>query len=186
MSIQDSAYRSAVPEDGTEMPNNTLYRVVLEGIKSEIETPGSFAIKYGILTSTPVTRIKFMLRNLPKTILETKSAPRARGALELIEEAGGVGLMEECNPGEAPKVEIAEEEPNIANSVDQSCLKCGFPLKKGDEYCQFCHTPLVETKASNIKSVLKAGGGGKLVAPKRLALYIGIIVLLLIFGILTR
>ena len=186
MSIQDSAYRSAVPEDGTEMPNNTLYRVVLEGIKSEIETPGSFAIKYGILTSTPVTRIKFMLRNLPKTILETKNAPRARGALELIEEAGGVGLIEELNPEEAPKVEIAEEEPTIANAGEQSCLKCGFPLKKGDEYCQFCHTPLGESKTHNIKSVLKAGGGGHLVAPKRLFLYIGIVLVILILGILTR
>ena len=132
MSIQDSAYKSAVPEDGGETaagkPVEKIFRVVLEGIKSDIETPGSFAIKYGILISNPVTRIKFMLRNLPKTILETKSAPRAHGALELIEEAGGVGRMEECNPEEAPEIEIAEEEPTIATVPDKSCLKCGFTI----------------------------------------------------------
>jgi len=186
MSIQDSAYRSAVPEDGTEINNETIYKVILEGIKSEIETPGSFAIKYGLLTSTPVTRIKFMLRNLPKTIVETKSAPKARGTLELIEEAGGIGRIEELNPEEAPKVEIAEEEPTIANSIETSCLKCGFPLKKNDEFCQFCHTPLAGSKTRNIKSVLKSAGGGHLVAPNRLFLYIGIVVVILVLGILTR
>ena len=81
------------------------------------------------------------MRNLPKTILETKSAPRARGALELIEEAGGVGMLEEYDPEEKPRVEITEEEPNIATVAESNCLKCGFPLKKDDEYCQFCHTP---------------------------------------------
>jgi hypothetical protein len=190
MSIQDSIYRSAVPEDGGNMADGRskeiLYRVVLEGIKRDIETPDSFAIKYGILTSTPVTRIKFMIRNLPKTILETKSAPRARGALELIEEAGGVGMLEEYDPEEKPKVEITEEEPAIATVEDSNCLKCGFPLKKGDEYCQFCHTPLVEKKNPSIKSVIEAGRKGSLISPKKLMFYVAVVVLILLFGILTR
>jgi len=190
MSIQDSAYRSAVPDEGGKTADGrsseTIFRVVLEGIKSDIETPGSFAIKYGILTSTPVTRIKFMLRNLPKTILETKSAPRARGALELIEEAGGVGMMEECNPEEAPEVEIAEEEPTIATVPDKSCLKCGFPIKTDDESCQFCHPRLVEKNTPNIKSVIEAGKSGNLLTPKKLLLYIAVVVVILLIGILTR
>ena len=189
MSVRDSVYKSAVPENGGETAggksSETIFRVVLEGM-SDIETPGSFAIKYGILTSTPVTRIKFMLRNLPKTILETKSAPRAHGALELIEEAGGVGRMEECNPEEAPEIEIPEEEPTIATVPDKSCLKCGFPIKKNDEYCQFCHTRLVEKKAPNIKSMIKAGKSGDLVTPKKLLLVIAVVVVILLLGILTR
>lgn len=185
MSIQDSAYRSAVPEDGAAMPKETIYRVVLEGIKSE-ETTGSFAIKYGILTSTPVTRIKFMLRNLPKTIVETKNSAKARGTLELIEEAGGVGTLEEFDPEVKPTVEITEEEPTIATVPDKNCLKCGFPLKEKDEFCQFCHTPLRDSKPQGIKSVLKAGGRGSLITPKKLYIYIGIVALILILGILTR
>ena len=186
MSIQDSAYRSAVPEDGAVMPDKTIYRVVLEGVKSQTETFGSFAIKYGILTSTPVTRIQFMLRNLPKTILETKLASKARGTLELIEEAGGAGIIEEFNSEEPPSVEISEEEPTIDNTEEMSCLKCGFPLKVGEDFCQFCHTPLVETKIQGVKSVLKAGGGGHLVAPRRLVIYVGLVIVILILGILTR
>ena len=185
MSIQDSIYRSAAPEDGGEMSAEKIYRVVLEGIKSEIETPGSFAIKYGILTNTPVTRIKFMLRNLPKTILETKNAAKARGALELIEEAGGVGLIEDFDPEEAPKVEITEEQPATAAAGEKSCAHCGFPLKEDDEFCQFCHTPLVETKSHRIKSVLKAGGGGRYVPSKRLIIYILMIAALMVFGVVT-
>ncbi len=190
MSIQDSAYKSAVPGAGEETAGGksaeTIYRVILEGIKSDIETPGSFAIKYGILTNSPVTRIKFMMRNLPKTILETKSAPRARGALELIEEAGGLGMLEEYNPEEAPKVEIAEEEPTIASVPDKSCLKCGFPIKKDDEYCQFCHTPLVEKKTPNIKTMMDAGKSGNLLTPKKLLIYIAVVAVILLIGILTR
>lgn len=185
MSIQDSAYKAAVPEDGAEKPKETIYRVLLEGIKSE-ETQGSFAIKYGILTSTPVTRIKFMLRNLPKTIIETKNAPKARGTLELIEEAGGVGTLEEFDPEVKPTVEITEEEPTIATVPDKNCLKCGFPLKESDKFCQFCHTSTGESKPQGINSVLKAGGGGKLITPKKLYIYIGIVVLILILGILAR
>jgi hypothetical protein len=185
MSIQYSAYRSAVPEDGAEMQKETIYRVVLEGVKSE-ETLDSFAIKYGILTSTPVTRIKFMLRNLPKTIIETKNAARARGTLELIEEAGGAGTLEEFDPEVKPTVEIADEEPTIATVPEKNCMKCGFPLKNGDEYCQFCHTPLSDSKPQSIKTVLKAGGGGHLVQPKRLYIYLGIVIVILILGILTR
>jgi hypothetical protein len=182
MSMRDSIYRSAIPEDGENMADgrskDILYRVVLEGIKSDIETPDSFSIKYGILTSTPVTRIKFMMRNLPKTILETRSAPRAHG--------GGIGMLEEYDPVEKPKVEITEEEPTIATVEGSNCLKCGFPLKKDDEYCQFCHTPLVESKMREIKTVLKAGGGNYLVHPKRMLFYLGLVLAILIFGMLTR
>jgi len=190
MSMRDSIYRSAMSEDGERMADGRsreiLYRVVLEGIKSDIETPDSFAIKYGILTSTPVTRIKFMMRNLPKTILETKSAPRARGALELIEEAGGVGMLEEYDPEEKPRVEITEEEPNIATVAESNCLKCGFPLKKDDEYCQFCHTPLVEKKGPGISSVLEAGRTGAMISSRKLMIYAAVAVLILLIGILMR
>ena len=200
MSIQDSVYRSAVPEDkearADGQAKEIIYRVILDGIKSDIETPGSFAIKYGILTSKPVTRIQFMLRSLPNTILETKSVPRARSALELIEEAGGVGHIEEYNPEEKPTIEIPEEEPTIekieeepttAKVENKNCLKCGFPLKKDDEYCQFCHTPLVEKKKSpNIKSVIEAGKSGTLLTPKKILIYVLVVVVILLLGLLTR
>ena len=189
MSMQDSVYKSAVPRDGGDSTNGKsaekIYRVVLEGIKSDIETTDSFAIKYGILTSTPVTKIKFMLRNLPKTILETKNGPKARGALERIEEAGGIGMIEDYSPEEKLKVEIAEEEPTIATIEDKNCLKCGFPLKKNDEYCQFCHSPVGEKKIGGIKTMIKAGGGVKLVSPGRLIFYGTLVLLTLLWRALT-
>ena len=185
MSIQDSIYRSAAPGDGTGMAGEKIYRVIFEGIKSDIETPDSFAIKYGLLTSTPVTKIKFMLRSLPKTILETKSAAKAREVLELLEEAGGVGMIEEYDPSTDPKIEIPEQEPSKAAGDEKVCSKCGFPLRDGDEFCQFCHTPLVETKSHKIKTILKAGGGGYLVDPKRLFYYLVAVLVILLLGIIT-
>jgi hypothetical protein len=184
MSRIDSAYESAGPKDEADKARETIYRVVLEGIKAEIETLDSFSIKYGILTSTPVTRIKFMMRNLPKTIVETKSVAKARSALELIEEAGGIGLIEEYDPEIEPKVEISEEQPAKVSADEQTCINCGFPLKRGDEYCQFCHTPLQENKGHKIKGAMKAGGGGQLVSPVRLLIYIAVMLLVIVISAL--
>ena len=195
MSVQDSIYRSATPKDGDDKkevrPKETIYKVTLEGIKREIETPDSFAIKYGILTSTPVTKIKFMLRDLPKKVVETKIASKARGALELIEEAGGIGFIEDCNPEEVePEVEIPEvpeEEPEvIADAVEKNCLKCGFPLKKDDAFCQFCLTPLVKAKGQKKKTAMKVDGGGHQLSPKKLLFYVALFLLVLLLGILMR
>lgn len=189
MSIPDSVYSSAAPKNSGDMAENrsreTIYRVLLEGIKQE-ETPDSFAIKYGIMTSTPVTKIKFMLRNLPKTILETKSDSKARGTLGLIDEAGGIGRIEDYNPEEAPKVEIAEEEPAIDDTVEKNCLKCGFPLKKSDKFCRFCHTSLVETSGHRRNTIMKARGESSLVTPKRLVICVVVFLLVLLWVMLAR
>jgi hypothetical protein len=192
MSVQDSIYKSATPKDGddkTEVRSKeTIYKVTLEGIKREIETPDSFAIKYGILTSTPVTKIKFMLRDLPKKVVETKIASKARGALELIEEAGGIGFIEECNPEEvAPEVEIPEEKPEIVEPEEKNCVKCGFPLKNDDEFCKFCLTPLVKAKSQKKKTTLKVGGGGgHQLSSKKLLIYVVLFLFVLLLGLLTR
>ncbi len=189
MSIPDSVYRSAAPKDSGDMAENrsreTIYRVLLEGIKQE-ETPDSFAIKYGIMTSTPVTKIKFMLRNLPKTILETKSDSKARGTLDLIDEAGGVGRIEDYNPEEAPKVEIADEKPEIAKAAEKNCLKCGFPLKESDKFCRFCHTPLVKTRGHKKNMIMKTRGESALVTPKRLLICVVVFLLVLLWVMLAR
>ncbi len=188
--MSESLYRSAAPEDGgataTGKSAGTIYRVIFEGIKRDIETSDSFAIKYGILTSTPVTKIKFMLRNLPKTVLETKNGPKARGTLELIQEAGGIGTIEEINPEEKLKVEISEEDPAIVAIREKSCLKCGFPLKDSDKYCQFCHSPLVETGSRKVKTIMKAGGAGHLITPKRLVITVVVLLIVLIWACLMR
>ena len=188
--MSESLYRSAAPVDGggtaTGKSAGTIYRVVFEGIKRDIETSDSFAIKYGILTSTPVTKIKFMLRNLPKTFLETKNGPKARGTLELIEEAGGIGRIEEINPEEKLKVEISEEDPAIVTTREKSCLKCGFPVKDSDKYCQFCHSPLVETGRRKVKTIMKVGGAGHLITPKRLVITVVVLLIVLIWAFLMR
>jgi hypothetical protein len=189
MSISDSFHGSALNGDAGGMKGEgvkkPIYRVILEGVKSEFETIDSFAIKYSILVNTPVTRIKFLLRSLPTTILETRSAARAHSALELIEEAGGNGRVEEFDLEAAPKIEISEQEPQTAVPGENTCPKCGFPLKEQEEFCQFCHTPLVENTSHRVKTILKAGGGGTLVEPKRLAIYLIILFLAIIWDLLV-
>ena len=189
--MQDSIYKSATPKDAADKAEDrskeTIYKVILEGIKREIETPDSFAIKYGILTSTPVTKIKFMLRDLPKKVVETKISTKARGALDLIEEAGGVGRIEDSVTEEVePAVEIHEEEPEIAETVEKNCLKCGFPLKKDDEFCQFCLTPLAKAKSQKKKTTMKVGGAVPRLTPKRLLIYVVVFLLVLLWGLLSR
>jgi hypothetical protein len=165
--------------------SGTIYRVVFEGTKSPIETLESFAIKYGILTSTPVTKIKFMLRDPPATILETKNGAKARKVLEFIEEAGGSGRIDDFSLEENHDSEIAMEDVAVPASCAKNCPNCGFPTKEGDKFCEFCHTPFVVAKTHKLKTIVIAGGDGHLVDPRRLLIYVLLVLLALVFGILT-
>lgn len=188
MSANSKVYGDAGPVPGEERDSRgTVYRVVIQGTNSDVETLDSFAIKYGILTNTPVTRLKLMMRTLPKAVMETRSASKARGALALIEEAGGIGLIEEFSPEEELRTGMSEEVAKAAVAREgEVCPKCGFPLKKGDEFCQFCHTPMVERKGETIVRILKAGGGGNLLSPKRLIIYAVLVLLAILFDLIVR
>ncbi len=77
------------------------FRVILEDILSGIETTDSFAIKFSLLTKTPISKMKHVVRRLPAPIWSGQGRSRAEHILALIEEAGGKGTIVEVG-GSAP------------------------------------------------------------------------------------
>ena len=144
-----------------------IYSVVLEGVASEIETLESFAIKFGLLSNIPVTKVKYLASHIPTEIWSGSSGSRAKGLLSLIKEAGGKGRIEAKIPQKAKPVVL--EAPSVKKLEGIKCLKCGFPIGEGDEFCQFCMTPVGDVQKKEHHSRKKNGKFP--VPPSRLLFY---------------
>jgi hypothetical protein len=151
--MRSGADHERAPAQGPPNPQDLLdgtrtFRVVLEDISSGIETNDSFAIKFALLTRSPLARMKHVVRRLPAKIWEGQGRSRAEHVLALIEEAGGKGRIveKEVAPLEDP-VNHAER-PNCvkAPQAAQSCAMCGFPMKDDETRCGFCMTSVGDAR----------------------------------------
>jgi hypothetical protein len=138
ISVQEEIADDLVKEEGEE--TITGYSVVLDSIRNDMETPESFALKFSVLMRLPVTKVKHMVSRLPNTIWTGKKRAKAKMLLELMEEAGGVGRIVENH--ERPN--MADRAENKQAKSGELCRKCGFPLKKTDQFCNFCMTSVQE------------------------------------------
>ena len=137
--LHDDIAGDIMPEDIEKKVDS--YSVVLDSIRSEIETLDSFSLKFSVLLKMPVTRVKHIAKRLPSTLWKGKSQSKAKMLVELAEEAGGVAHIVENN--DVTTVPISEEVKKTGDKT--ACPKCGFPLKKEDEFCNFCMTSVKET-----------------------------------------
>lgn len=173
--------------DGVELgvpahSRRRTYSVVLDGVENEIETIDSFAIKFGLLTNMPVTRARHLVGKLPSVVWTGDSQSRAQGLLSLITEAGGMGRVVEERESPVARDAANHALPGPGGGI---CGKCGFPLKKGEELCQFCLTPAngrVPRRAparAAAKRVLQ-------IPPARMLLYLVILFAALMVSIAAR
>jgi hypothetical protein len=155
------------------------YRVVLGGIRTEIETRDSFAIKFSLLTKTPLSKMKHLVGCLPVAIWSGAGRSRAESILALLEEAGGEGRIVEIGAEEAARGVVKEREGRL------SCSWCGFPMKEGDTRCEFCMTPVgsVVGKDGSRRKIEKSAQG---IPSKRLLCYGIILIVGIIVAILIR
>jgi hypothetical protein len=158
----------------------TSYNVILEGVEKSIETRDSFAIKFSVIARVPVSKIKHIARTTPATLWKGQTKSRALHLLSLIEEAGGVGRIVE----EEIAVDAGGRDAQGGKTAcPHTCSKCGFPLKKGDTYCDFCMTPVNSTNSCT--TVFRHTSRHYAVPPARLLLYlvvlfVGIILLTMV------
>ena len=178
-------YRSATPGvgDAAPLPEDLLdgdkpLRVMLVDIKREIETPDSFAIKFSLLTKTPLPKVKQMVRSLPVTIWSGKGRGKAERILSVIDEAGGRGGIELDSAPCAMRLR-----PDTPRET-ASCRYCGFPLKEGDSRCDFCRTPVSDAGAPERPEAPPAPRAG--IPRARLAVYLCIVVLGIVILLLQR
>jgi len=152
--------------------------VVLDEIRSDVETHESFAIKFSLLTKMPISKIKHIVGKLPASIWSGEGRTRAEHILVLIEQAGGKGSIVES--GASAHVESPPKE--AANKL--TCSWCGFPVKEGDTHCEFCVTPVGETGKSETKHEGRKAAAS--ITPKRLLCYIVVLIVGIIVSLATR
>lgn len=131
------------------------YRVILDGVRTEVETNASFALKFSLLASLPVTKVRHMMAKLPTTVWVGTKRSRARSLLNLIEEAGGTGRVVEEEY--APDMERVAGEESLKERI---CPQCGFPLKEEDLFCNFCLTPVDEERRQSLRIAVPRGRSG--------------------------
>jgi len=152
--------------------------VVLDGIRSDVETPESFTIKFSLLTKTPISKMKHLVGKLPVPIWSGEGRSRAEHILVLIEEAGGKGSIVESGASALLKSPAKETADKLA------CNWCGFPLKEGDSHCEFCLTPVRETGKSTSHGERRKAAGA--IPPKRLLCYILVLIVGIVVALATR
>ena len=172
----NNAQRPVQSEDLFE--GKKIFSVILEGIRSDVETRDTFTIKFSLLTKAPLSKMKHIVSSLPATVWTGPGLSRAKSVLALIEEAGGTGSIIE-NAAAAPAKASAEEPKS-----EHSCAWCGFPLKEGEALCGFCMTP-VKDGARKAERHNSSGTRLKGARWKRFLLYgiilaVGIVVFLLL------
>ena len=176
---------------GPLYPRDTLdgqrsYRVILEDILSGIETTDSFAIKFSLLTKTPISKMKHVVHRLPAPIWSGEGRSRAEHILALIEEAGGKGSIVETGGAPPPPTSPAGPEGSAKPAVGKStCRWCGFPMKEEETRCGFCMMTVRDVERSEHKS--KATVRAKAVSRKRLICYAAVAVAgIIIIALLNR
>lgn len=156
----------------------TSYRVVLEDIASGIETADSFAIKFSLLTKTPISKMKHVVRALPAPIWAGQGRARAEHVLALIEEAGGRGSIVETGSAAprpaTPATSASPAGPAKPAGVKFACRWCGFPMREDETRCGFCMTAIgdVEKKEPRAEPRIPA----KVIPRKRLMCYAAVLV----------
>ena len=179
---------------GPLYPRDTLdgqksYRVILEDIASGIETTDSFAIKFSLLTKTPISKMKHVVHRLPAPIWSGQGRSRAEHILALIEEAGGRGKIVETEvdaPPPASPAGPAKDERSDKNVKSKPvCRWCGFPMKEDETRCGFCMMAVgnVERSAHTPEPARRSKG----ISRKRIVFYAVILILgIIIAKLLTR
>ena len=181
MPVTGSGNRESIELGIPSRDSRKTYHVVFDGVQAEMESLESFSIKFGLLTNMPVTKIKHLTRRLPATIWSGQVKSKAAGLVNLIEEAGGVGRL----VVEEPQESAGEDDPLSGTGTAGSCRKCGFPLKKEDEFCQFCMTSVDPGKGEKVK-FSPTGRTGNAVSHARVLFYLLVVLAAVVITLISR
>jgi hypothetical protein len=138
--------------DGISIHTKKYFRVILEGIDSNLETVESFAVKLSTRARVSLPRAMLVASRLPyivKSGLEQGQANRLRG---LLEEIGGKARVEAHfvtpdDPAERPRDVLRDLRQDALRETAKPleehetivCPECGWEERGGASFCSFCH-----------------------------------------------
>ena len=130
----------------TGLDKNADYRVILESIDREIETPDTFALKLAMRLKSPVPRMRSLAAHLPCTLVQRLPYKKARWLMSVVEELGGVGRLEQVvekvpRPAEVV-AEVKREAPKPLERRSSTggivCPRCGWEEEIDAKFCSLC------------------------------------------------
>ncbi len=119
------------------------FRVILEGINADAETPESFALKLTARMRVSLPRVKSLIGRLPCTVKEHLTAAQANRLKDLLETLGGRVRIEAHLVTPAGAEPVWERQPGrsrLSHAEDRNftCPECGWEAEKGATHCSFC------------------------------------------------
>jgi hypothetical protein len=158
--------------------------VILEGIRSEVETVDSFSIKFSLLTRTPISKMKHLMARLPAVAWSGEGRGKAERILSLIEEAGGRGRIVESAAAAPASIRTPDaKEPNEPKDK-LVCGWCGFPMREGATRCEFCLTVVGRAAKSDVPRGVRKKRPP--VPPVRLAIYGAVIAAEIVLALILK
>ncbi len=147
----DRPAKAEAPRRSASMPAadpNADYRVVLESIDRQVETPESFAFKLSIRLKAPVPRMTQLVSRAPAVVAQRLPYKKSRWLCKVIEELGGTARMEvvvDAVPSveEKPAAPVASKE--LAKPLERRtpsggilCPRCGWEEEPDARFCSLC------------------------------------------------
>ena len=128
------------PADNITIHTKRLYRVILEGIDTDLETPDGFAVKLASRLHVPLPRAKLVARCLPYTAKSGLDAAQANRLKTLLDEIGGKARVEPhfVTPPDPGERETNSPRPSGEGKATFVCPGCGCEHPTGAKFCSFC------------------------------------------------
>lgn len=127
--------------DETTIHTKRYFKVVLEGIDSNLETLESFTVKLAARGHVTLSRAKVVVSRLPYTVKSHLTAAQANRLKTVLEEIGGRVRIEPhfvtpTNPENAGR-DVARG--RLLEEGAFVCPACGWKGEKGATYCSLCY-----------------------------------------------
>lgn len=128
------------PKDHITIHTKKFYRVILEGIDADLETPDSFAVKLASRLHVPLPRAKLVARCLPYTARSGLNAAQANRLKTVLDEIGGKARVEPhfLTPPDPGERETKSPLPAGEGKGTFACPGCGCEQPAGAKFCPFC------------------------------------------------
>ncbi|HEU4929219.1 MAG TPA: serine/threonine-protein kinase [Candidatus Krumholzibacteria bacterium] len=140
----NAAVRGAEPA----LDKTADYRVILESINREMETPDTFALKLAMRLKSPVPRMRSLVAHTPCALVQRLPYKKARWLQSVVEELGGAARIEVVvekappPPEETPAPPKSKEAPKPLERRSASgaivCPRCGWEEEADARFCSLC------------------------------------------------